>query len=85
MPGALVDGVVDGHDGGHVLLLGLVAFALHGVEEHFLRGVDPVSGGFVVACIALSVGGQGCTFGGIERFAGGGEGAGDGGDFAVGV
>ncbi len=41
-PGALVDGVVDGHDGAHVGGGGGVRFARHGVEEHFFRGVDPV-------------------------------------------
>lgn len=41
-PGALVDGVVDGHDGGHVGGGGVVVFAPHGVEEHLFRRVDPV-------------------------------------------
>lgn len=34
-PGALVDGVMDGHDSGHVGGVGGVVFALHGFEEHF--------------------------------------------------
>ncbi len=43
-PGALVDGVVDGHHGLHVGGAGgVVALALHGVEEHLLRRVDPVA------------------------------------------
>ena len=41
-PGALVDGVVDGDDGGHVGGVGGVVFAFHGFEKHFFGGVDPV-------------------------------------------
>ena len=41
-PGALVDGVVDRHDGRHVRGVGSVVLAPHGVEEHLLGRVDPV-------------------------------------------
>lgn len=44
-PGALVDGVMDGNDGGHVGGVGGVVFASEGVEEHSLRGIDPVAFG----------------------------------------
>lgn len=43
-PGRLVDVVVDGQDGGHVVLLRLPALALHGIVEHLLRGVLPALG-----------------------------------------
>ena len=77
VPGALVDGVVDGDYGAHVGRGGVVGFAAHGVEEHLLRGIDPVSGGFVGARVALVVGGG--LRGGVW------EGARDGADFAVGA
>ena len=51
-------------------------FAAHGVEEHLLRGVDPVSGGFVGGGVALGV----CGARGGSVW----EGARDGADFAVG-
>lgn len=41
-PCALVDGVVDGHDGSHVGGVWGVVLALHGFEEHLFGGVDPV-------------------------------------------
>ena len=43
-PRALVDGVVDRHDGRHVRGVRVVVLAAHGVEEHLLRRVDPVRG-----------------------------------------
>ena len=58
VPGALVDGVVDGDNGTHVWGGGVVGFAAHGVEEHLLRGVDPVSCFFIGAGVALVV--RGC-------------------------
>lgn len=54
-PGPLVDGVVDRDDGGHVARLRVEGFPAHGVEEHLLRGVDPVSGGFVGARVAFII------------------------------
>ena len=56
--------------------------ALQGVEEHALRGVDPVAGLGVGARVAFVVG---RLRGGVGRRGGdGGIGAGDGADFAVG-
>lgn len=83
MPGTLVDGVVDGHDGGHVGGLGVEGFSAHGIEEHLFRGVDPVAAFGVGGCVALAVGGAGGGGGGLGG--GGGESARDGADFAVGV
>ena len=62
MPGALVDGVVDGDYGAHVWCGGIVGFAAHGVEEHLLRGVDPISSFLICACVTLVVcwAGVGC-------------------------
>ena len=57
VPGALVDGVVDGDDGGHVGGDRGVGFALHGGEEHGFGGVDPVAGRGGVDV------GAGCGFG----------------------
>ena len=52
-------GELGGDDGLHVGGAGVgVAFPLHGVEEHFFRGVDPVPGG-VGAGFELGVGGLG--------------------------
>lgn len=84
-PGALVDGVVDGHHGLHVRDLGVgEALAAHGVEEHLFGRVDPVAGGLVEAGVALVVGWR--RGGGVRRGgAGGGAGGGgprDGGDGA---
>lgn len=46
-PGALVDGVVDWHDGLHIGGLGVVVLSRHRSEELGLGGIDPVSvGGF---------------------------------------
>lgn len=55
MPGALVDGVVDRDDGGHVGFGGGEGFAAHGVEEHAFGGVDPIPCGFVGGGVALAV------------------------------
>lgn len=41
-PGALVDGIVDRHDGCHVRGVGGVVFPAHGFKEHLLRRVDPI-------------------------------------------
>lgn len=59
LPGALVDGVVDGHDGAHVhgLRVARRALALQRLEEHLLRRVDPVSGARVRARFDLVVDG----------------------------
>lgn len=81
LPGALVDGVVDGHDGLHVLCGGVEGLAAHGFEEHAFGGVDPVSGGGVGGGVAFGVCGAGGGSAGCAR----GEGARDGGDFAGGV
>jgi hypothetical protein len=75
VPCALVDGVVDGHNGAHVGGFGVEGFAPHGVEEHLLRRVDPISGFLVGARVALVVGGCGVWECGGAR---------DGADFAVG-
>lgn len=40
-PGAFVDGVVDAHHGGHVLLARVPPLASHGVVEHLRRGIEP--------------------------------------------
>ena len=45
LPGALVDGVVDGDDSLHVGGARVVALALHGLEEHLLGRVHPVARG----------------------------------------
>ena len=63
-PGALVDGVVDWHNGGHVGGGGVVAFALHGGVELGLRRIDPVAAG-VVAGLCFVVCGRGYSFGGV--------------------
>lgn len=81
MPCALIDSVVYGHDDFHVGGLRIVRLASHGIEEHLLRGVDPVPRRLVGGGIALTVCGM-CGRGGGRR---GGECAGDGADFAVGA
>lgn len=55
-PGALVHGVVDGEDDGHVGRDGVVALVAHGVVELLLGGVHPVraGGGLVQRNRALS-------------------------------
>lgn len=47
---------MDRHDRLHVRLVGIVALALHRVEEHLLAGVDPVSRLLVGARVSLIVG-----------------------------
>ena len=64
LPGPLVDGVVDGHNGLHVLGVGLVSFAPHGLEKHPLRWVYPVPGR-VRAALFLAV----CRPGAVGRIA----------------
>lgn len=86
-PGLLVDGVVDGHDRLHVGgLRGVEALAPHGVEEHLLRGVDPVAGGLVGARLGLVVERWRVRRGGLRWYGTGGwagvHGSRDGGDFA---
>lgn len=80
VPGALVDGVVDGDNGLHVRGLRVVGFAAHGFEEHLFRRVDPVSGCLVGGGVMLAVCGAGGGGGGQ-----GGESPWDGADFAVGA
>lgn len=82
-PSALVDGVVDGHDEGHVFRARGVGFARQGVEEHAFGGVDPVPRGRGERGGGLGVwGGEG---GGWAWGCGWGRGvgAGDGGGDAV--
>lgn len=67
--------------------IGDMAFAFHGIEELRLGGVDPVSGGGVMAGFDFIVAGrgwQGGFLGGVEGGRVAHDGAGNGGDFAVG-
>jgi hypothetical protein len=41
LPGLLVHGVVDGHDGPHIIFLRVPSFTLHCVVEHLLGRINP--------------------------------------------
>lgn len=67
-PRALVDRVVNRHHGTHIRGLRVVALALHGLEEHALRGIHPVPRRGVCAGLLLCVGGARGL--GVEGFRG---------------
>lgn len=55
LPCLFIDSVVYRHDAVHVGRIGLVTFPFHGIEEHFLTRVYPISGFCIVARVSFVV------------------------------